>query len=100
MERLPFTTVTASSWSCAQHTCGGDPTVTLHSCRIVDGINEWGGEGILEHHPVHHGLTFPNGMAAQLYAMKVGLIREYRHHPETFAVRAEARRVNAERAGR
>ena len=43
MERLPFTTVTASSWSCAQHTCGGDPTVTLHSCRIVDGINEWGG---------------------------------------------------------
>lgn len=75
--------VTATEWGvsyttpCSRYALERDPRTELNVYMIVDEPNQWGGRGVVVHHPEHNGLKFESVEEASDYAFAVGLLKEY-----------------------
>jgi hypothetical protein len=70
----PDSWVNDGEWRTSYSTTNGGPEATLNVYKNVDEPNQWGGIGVIVHHPDHDGKTFPSIEDAQAYAAEHGLI--------------------------
>jgi hypothetical protein len=67
------TMVAPNDWCVSFETSSAYEGALLHVYRVDnDAVNEWGGRGVVVHHPVHYGLRFESVDEASWYSFEHG----------------------------